>query len=64
LVLADLILIGTVDIWTGPEFDFSISYLIPVVLVTWFASRGWGWRSLLGAVVWFIQDETAGQAYA
>jgi hypothetical protein len=39
LSLALLAVVGGVDYFTGVELSFSILYLLPVALVTWFISR-------------------------
>lgn len=66
-VLLSLALLGAVaaiDILTGPELAFSVFYLAPILLVTWFAGRGWGLAfDVLGALAWFLADEISGQAY-
>ena len=57
--------IASVDVATGPELAFSVFYLAPIVLVTWFAGRAWGLVfDLLGAFAWFMADELSGQTYA
>ena len=67
-ILISLALLGAVasiDIVTGPELAFSVFYLAPIVLVTWFAGRAWGLAfDLLGAFAWFMADELSGQTYA
>ncbi len=67
-MIAGLLLIagvGTVDVLTGPEVSFSFFYLIPVVVVVWFAGRPLGFAiSVVCAVAWFIADELSGQSYS
>ena len=67
-ILISLTLLGaiaSIDIATGPELAFSVFYLAPIVLVTWFAGRAWGLAfDLLGAFAWFLADDLSGQAYA
>ena len=67
-VAAGLMLITgvwTVDVLTGPEVSLSIFYLIPIVLVTWFAGRRFGIAtSICSAVAWFLADGLSGQVYS
>ena len=67
-VIAGLVLvagIATIDVVTGPEISFSFFYLIPIVLVVWFAGRWLGCALAVGsAVAWFIADDVSGQTYS
>ena len=57
--------VAAIDIATGPELTFSVFYLAPIVLVTWFAGRAWGLAfDLLAAIAWFMADALSGQVYA
>jgi len=63
--LALLVIIGFLDLETGPQISFSIFYLIPIVLVSWCAGIAAGrWFSILGAIIWLAADLTSGQVYA
>lgn len=68
LVFAGLILIGIigfVDYWTGYEFAFSVFYVFPISLVTWFTNQQLGLvASVTSAIVWLIADITSGQSYS
>ena len=58
-------LIGAADALTGREVSFSLFYLLPIVVVTWFGGRNAGLgMSLLSAVVWFGAEWIDGQAYS
>jgi len=58
-------LIGGLDYLTGYEIAFSLFYLIPVVLVTWYAGKRAGIAaSVASALVWLLADLLAGHAYA
>jgi diguanylate cyclase (GGDEF)-like protein len=60
-----VIAIGTFDTLTGHELSFSLFYLIPIVLVTWFSGRNSGLAiSVVSAVMWFVADMLAGQSYS
>jgi diguanylate cyclase (GGDEF)-like protein len=57
-------LIGIADYLTGPELAFSIFYVVPISLVTWFTTRRLGLvTSIVSAIVWLVVDITAGAAY-
>lgn len=57
--------IGIVDFFTGYEFSFSLFYVIPIALVTWFGGRRIGiMMSLLSAAVWLGADAASGHIYA
>jgi diguanylate cyclase (GGDEF)-like protein len=57
--------IGFADILTGSELSFSLFYLIPIVLVTWFSGRNHGLLvSVTSAATWFIADLLAGGSYS
>lgn len=60
-----VIAIGTADALTGRELSFSLFYLIPIVLVTWFSDRNSGIViSVVSAVTWLVADILAGQTYS
>lgn len=60
-----IVCIGVADILTGSELAFSVFYLIPIVLVTWFSGRNPGLIiSATSAVMWFIADDLSGQSYS
>lgn len=49
--------IGSLRYLTGPELAFSLFYLFPICLVTWFAGRNFGIAtSLAGALSWLFAD--------
>jgi diguanylate cyclase (GGDEF)-like protein len=57
--------IGCVDYLTGYEIAFSLFYLIPIFLVTWFAGRSLGVAaSIMGAIVWLAADLASGHPYS
>ncbi len=63
--LAAIAVIGFLDHLTGYELSFSIFYLLPVALVTWFS---WRWAAIgacvVSAIVWLVVDYTAGHSYS
>ena len=57
--------VGIVDVLTGSEIAFSLFYLIPIVLVTWFAGKKPGISlSVASAITWFFADILGGQTYS
>jgi diguanylate cyclase (GGDEF)-like protein len=63
--LIGVIVVGVADTLTGAEFAFSLFYLLPIVLVTWFSGRNLGLvMSVVSAVTWFAADALAGQVYS
>jgi diguanylate cyclase (GGDEF)-like protein len=56
--------VGILDFLTGYELSFSLFYLIPIVLVTWFAGRGFGIvASIASSFIWLITN-VAGKLYS
>jgi len=56
-----VLLVGILNHMAGPEISSTIFYLIPIVLVTWFAGRSIGFIfSILSALTWLIADLTSG----
>jgi diguanylate cyclase (GGDEF)-like protein len=57
--------IGIVDTLMGSEISFSLFYLIPIILVTWFSGKYQGFIiCVIGAAVWFTADVLAGHSYS
>ncbi len=58
-------LIWIVDIKTGYEVSFSIFYLIPIALVTWYGGRVLGiLTALVSATAWLLADLKGGHQYS
>jgi len=68
IVFVGLILIGIIgfiDYLTGHEFAFSVFYVLPISLVTWFANQRLGFgASVASAMIWLIADITTRQSYS
>jgi len=66
IVGGELVLVlGVIDYLTGYELSFSLFYLAPIVLVTWFVSRRLGIMiSIFSAIIWFVADISSGQTYS
>lgn len=59
------VLLGLIDYITGPEIGFSIFYLLPIALVTWFTGILWGVAiSFVASTVWFLADSLGGHTYS
>ena len=66
MVLCMLILglLGTVDYVTGYEISFSVFYLIPIAIASWYSVRGHAILiSILSAILWMTIDDLAGHTY-
>ena len=60
-----IVAVGIIDFLTGYEIAFSLFYLIPISLVTWFSGRRLGLMSATAsALTWHISDIAAGHPYA
>ncbi|MCX7001434.1 MAG: GGDEF domain-containing protein [Candidatus Sumerlaeota bacterium] len=66
IVGGELVLVlGVIDYLTGYEISFSLFYLAPIVLVTWFVSRRLGIMfSIFSAITWYFADALSGQTYS
>lgn len=64
LCLLFVAILGAVDHLTGYEISFSIFYLAPVAIASWYGDRHYGsLLALISAVVWLTVDATAGHPY-
>ena len=62
--LAMAILLGCVDFLSGFEFSFSLFYLVPISLVSWYIGRRAGLIvSIASAILWQTANYLAGEAY-
>jgi diguanylate cyclase (GGDEF)-like protein len=58
-------IVGTADHLTGYELSFSIFYLIPVALGSWYAGSRVGiFVCIISAATWFAVDYTSGHQYS
>jgi len=58
-------LLGFVDFRTGNEYSFSLFYLLPISLATWYANRSLGFfTSILSAATWLAADIIIGEDYS
>ncbi len=60
-----VVLVGAIDYLTGYELSFSLFYLAPIMLVTWFTGRRLGLLVSAGsAITWFGADYLSGNRYS
>ena len=61
-----ILLIGSLDYFTGFELSFSVFYLIPIAMITWFVNdRRIGILSaVIASIVWLIVDYLSGRSYS
>ena len=60
-----VLLLGLIDVLTGPEISFSVFYLFPILVATWLIARWAGvFTSVLSAITWRLADSLAGQTYS
>jgi hypothetical protein len=58
-------ILGAFDLVTGTDFSFSLFYLIPVVLVTWYAGGRLGaMASVLSAAAWLEAEFRGGHVFS
>ena len=58
-------LLGAFDFVTGYEISFSLFYVMPISLVTWFTSRRFGViTSIASALIWLWADVATGRNYS
>ena len=63
--LALMLLVGLSDYLTGYELSFSLFYLAPIALTTWFISRSVGIAISVGsALVWLVANIVSGHVYS
>jgi len=60
-----VIVIGYVDLLTGYEVSFSIFYVLPIAMVSWFTNKRIGYfLCALCAIVWLLADFGSGHQYS
>lgn len=68
IIIAGLVFtvfIGLCDYLTGNELSFSIFYLFPVALVSWYTGRKAGiLLCLVAAITWLVVDRISGREYS
>ncbi|RFA26981.1 hypothetical protein CAI21_15570 [Alkalilimnicola ehrlichii] len=67
LILSTLLLafMGVVDMLSGPELATSVFYLVPIIIVTWYAGFGMGsLTAVAAALVWLGAERYDGVVYS
>jgi hypothetical protein len=60
-----ILFLGMVDYYTGIEFSFSIFYLLPISITSWYVGNRTGiLASTISGIVWFLADIGAGHVYS
>ncbi|MFO7889164.1 MAG: hypothetical protein R6V04_02375 [bacterium] len=60
-----IVILGLIDFLTGVEFSFSIFYLLPISIVSWYAGKNAGiYASIVSAILWFLADILGGHIYS
>lgn len=60
-----IIVIGLLDYITGYEYAFSVFYVLPIFLITWYSTRKIGFVACVtSAIVWFWADTSTGHPYS
>jgi signal transduction histidine kinase len=63
--LGMVMLLGLLDYVTGPELSFSVFYLLPISVVTWFTDRRTGvLLAIMAAITWLAADLASGATYS
>ena len=64
ITLMMIALVGAIDHWTGFELSFSIFYLIPVSIASWYTTDRFGYAiCVISAATWLVIDLASGHAY-
>ena len=64
LSIVFVIITALFDFYTGFELSFSIFYILPISIATWFKGRNLGITiSIFSAIIWFLVDHFSGHIY-
>ena len=59
-----MLLIGSLDYFTGRDFTVSPYYLVPICWASWVAGRRAGiWLAIASTITWFVSDLLSGYFY-
>ena len=65
LILIFIVMLGIIDLLTGYEYSFSVFYLTPIAIASWYDNFKITMLTIvLAGVTWFIADSTAGHHYS
>ena len=54
-----------IDFLTGDEISFSLFYLLPIFLITWFTGKRFGVAaSIISALAWFLAEKASDHVYS
>lgn len=60
-----VLLLGVIDTLTGEELSFSVFYMLPIYIVTWYIGRWQGITiSIFSALTWLVADYLAGHVFS
>lgn len=60
-----IIIIGLLDFITGYEYAFSVFYVLPISLITWYSSQKISFITCItSTVIWFLADRNSGRLYS
>lgn len=60
-----IVVIGLLDFTTGYEYAFSVFYILPIALVTWYSTSTMSFFACIAsAIVWLWADKNAGRLYS
>lgn len=60
-----IIVIGLLDFATGYEYAFSVFYVLPIALITWYSTPKISFFAcVFSAIVWLWADKSAGRPYS
>lgn len=60
-----VVFLGIIDYLTGYEISFSIFYLLPVMITSWFGKRVYALAiSVFSATTWYLADIASGNTYS
>lgn len=60
-----ILLVGLIDYLTGAEMEFSVFYLLPIFVVTWYAGSLYGLlAAIVSTVVYYAVDILSGSEYS
>lgn len=61
-----IFIIASIDYFTGFELSFSVFYLIPIAIITWFGNdrRVGILTAIIASIVWLAVDTLSGQTYS
>lgn len=60
-----IIVLGLIDFVSGYEYAFSLFYVLPIAMITWYSAPKMGFIACItSAIVWFWADKNSGHLYS